>query len=328
MSASDGRPSEHRVRFVAEPQSVPVARRFVTDSVLGSGLTGLADDAALLATELSSNAALHSGSRYFDVVVQASPHAVRIGVADEGHGAAGVVPRRSALATLEADDGLDPLAAEATTGRGLVIVSAVADRWGVHETDAGKVVWGELSAEGRDCVDREHSEPERLPRMPVSPEAPPEWVQIQMVDLPVDLARRHDEHLWELVRELQLVSATPTSWTVEMAGLIHALVERHSASWRLSETVVDQAAAEGLDNLTLELVVPVTVVEDVQTLEAALQLTDRLCERDALLTLAAPSDVRRVRAWMASEIVGQIRDGVAPVPWPEYERQRPDDDTG
>lgn len=322
MSESEGRPGEHRVRFVAEPESVPVARRFVTDSVLGSGLTGLAEDAAVLVTELSSNAALHSGSRYFDVVVQASPRAVRIGVVDEGHGAH-VAPRRSPLATLEPDDDLDPLtalASEATTGRGLVIVSAVADRWGIHQTAAGKIVWGELSTEGRDAADREHSQPERLPRRLRSPDTPQEWVRVQLVDLPVQLARRHDEHLWELVRELQLVSASPTSWTAEMASLINALVERHSGSWRLSEAVVDQAAADGLDAVTLELVVPLTVVEDVQTLETALQLTDRLCQRDALLTLAAPSDVRQVRAWMASEIVAQIRDGAAPVPWPEHER--------
>lgn len=326
VSEPDEPPGEQRVRFVAEPQSVPFARRFVTDSVLGSGLAGLADDAALLVTELSANAALHSGSRYFDVVVQASPQAVRIGVADDGSGDQ-VAVRRGALATLDADDDIDPLTAlalESTTGRGLVIVSAVADRWGVHETAGGKLVWGELSAEGRDSVDVQHTEPERLPQLPQQVAAPREWVGVQLVDVPVELAQRHDRHLWELVRELQLIGATPSSWPAEMAHLIEMLVERHSGSWRLSEAVVNQGAADGAEHVTLDLVVPVTGAEDVRALEEALRMTDTLCERHALLTLASPPEVRRVRSWMAAEIATQIRDGAAPTPWPDYERQQRD----
>lgn len=141
---------ERRVRLLAEPLSVPVARRFVTDSVTESGMTALAEDAALLVTELTSNAALHSGSSYFDVVVSAGPETVLIGVADSGPPAP-VVPQQSALLSLaewELDE-LDPievLEIEATTGRGLVIVSALASRWGVDETADGKLVWGELVA--------------------------------------------------------------------------------------------------------------------------------------------------------------------------------------
>ena len=146
---------EQRARFASEPMSVPDARRFVADRVARSGLTDLVEDAALLATELSANAALHSHSRYFDVVVQTSSAAVRIGVADEGAvSASSVVMRPSPLTGTDGNgsdvgevDLAEAIEDEPASGRGLVIVAAVADRWGIDETRSGKVVWGELATD-------------------------------------------------------------------------------------------------------------------------------------------------------------------------------------
>jgi hypothetical protein len=331
VSMPGTRTQERRVRFVAEPLSVPVARRFVTDSVAGSGLADLAEDAGLLVTELSSNAALHSGCRYFDVVVQASAEAVLIGVEDAGP-AMSITPRPSVLLSLaewELDE-LDPLEVldiEATTGRGLVIVSALADRWGVDETDDGKRVWGELSAdrvgaEGRGAeVGFEAPEvaPAVVPSVPSQAEAPPDWVWVRLVDTPVELARRQDEHLSELVRELQLIEAGRADWAGDMAVLINELLGRNSGSWRLSQAMVEQGLADGLDVITLDLVMPPDVLDDVQALAEALRLIDELCERDQLLTLESSDDVRRVREWMVAEFLGQIRDGADPLPWASYE---------
>jgi hypothetical protein len=332
VPAPDTRTQERRVRFVAEPLSVPVARRFVTDSVTGSGLADLAEDAGLLVTELSSNAALHSGCRYFDVVVQSSDQAVLIGVEDAGP-AVSVTPRPSVLLSLaewELDelDPFDVLDIEATTGRGLVIVSALADRWGVDETVDGKRVWGELSADrvvGRrrgDAAARSETpsaDPAAAPSVPPQPAAPPDWVRVQLVDMPLELARRHDQHLSELVRELQLIEAGRAAWTGDMAVLINELIGRNTGSWRLSQTMVEQGLADGLDAITLDLVMPPDVLGDVQALYDALRLTDELCERDQLLTLASSDDVRRVREWMVAEFVGQIRDEADPLPWSRYD---------
>jgi MEDS: MEthanogen/methylotroph, DcmR Sensory domain len=85
----------------------------------------LAVDAAIVATELASNAVVHARSD-FTVIVSRRPDAVRIAVRDgRPHGA--------------------PLPAAA--GHGLDLVNTVAARWGAEPLAAGgKLVWAELAA--------------------------------------------------------------------------------------------------------------------------------------------------------------------------------------
>ena len=45
---------------------------------------------------------------------------------------------------------------------------------------------------------------------------------------------------------------------------------------------------------------------------------DRLCEREQLLTLASPPELRELRAWMAHEVSGQLRDAAVPITWAEW----------
>jgi MEDS: MEthanogen/methylotroph, DcmR Sensory domain len=87
----------------------------------------LAVDAAIVATELASNAVLHARSD-FTVTVDRRPDAIRITVRDG-----------SPLAA--------PLAVAA--GHGLDLVNAVAARWGARSLAAGgKLVWAELARPG------------------------------------------------------------------------------------------------------------------------------------------------------------------------------------
>ncbi len=322
MSEPGGHLNQQRVRFVAEPLSVPVARRFVTDSVTGSGLPDLAEDAALLVSELSANAALHSGSRYFEVLVQAWSSSVRIGVCDDGSAVA-VAARRSRLIDRH-DERVDDVPVfdvhdlESTTGRGLVIVSALADRWGVEDTDEGKLVWGELTVAARttDGAPRAVAGSASAPVETLGPLEPPaSWRRVQLVDLPVRLSHEFDQHVQDLVRELQLIQHGDAEWTTEMASLIEGLIGRHIGSWRLSQSVVEQGLLEGRDHVTLDLTVPEHAAADAIMLKEALDLTDRLCERNELLMLAATPEIRWLRAWMTAEFVGQIREGRAPVAW-------------
>jgi anti-sigma regulatory factor (Ser/Thr protein kinase) len=328
--------NEQRVRFVAEPMSVPVARRFVADRVTGSGLAELAEDAALLATELSANAALHSHSRYFDVVVHTRPEAVRIGVADEGNVPVDAVAiRPSQLATVDDDTDLldlfDPdaelLDLEPSTGRGLAIVAALADRWGVEVTEQGKVVWGELaSARASRTVPADHPVSAESPRPrtaesigPITvPRPRPEWVRVQLIGLPVELGKQHHDQVQDLVRELQLVTASGADWPLDLTELITGFLARHASSWRLSTAIIEQAIGEGRAEITLDLTMPSNVVADVQVLNEALGLADVLCDRHELLTLAASADLRRCRSWMTAEFVRQVREGADPVPFPDF----------
>jgi anti-sigma regulatory factor (Ser/Thr protein kinase) len=103
--------------FAGCPESVSAARAWVARFVPGSPA---ADDAALLTSELFTNAILHSVSRLpggqVTVSVQTSDGMVRVDVVDQG----AVVP------CLTAPRGL---------GQGLVLVAALADVFGADGCD-------------------------------------------------------------------------------------------------------------------------------------------------------------------------------------------------
>lgn len=91
------------------------------------GCDSLADDAQLLVSELVSNAVLHAGTE-ITLVLDLDGERLRIEVSDRD----GVLPRHRAP---------EP---EATTGRGLLIVDRLSDRWGSTPRPDGKIVWAEL----------------------------------------------------------------------------------------------------------------------------------------------------------------------------------------
>lgn len=116
--------------FPAELASASAARRFVT-TVLGSwDCDALVDPAQLLVSELVVNAVLHAESSV-SVRVELMDARVRIEVADNSPVAIEVRP-------------VDPAS---VTGRGLLIVDALAAAWGVDPTADGKIVWFELVAD-------------------------------------------------------------------------------------------------------------------------------------------------------------------------------------
>nr|WP_162002562.1 ATP-binding protein [Streptomyces sp. CB01881] len=96
------------------------------------GVPELADTAELLSSELVTNALLHTGQgAVFDAVLTADLR-LRIEVRD----GVGRLPGRRR----------DPDAEYATSGRGLVLVEALADAWGVQLRGDGKVTWFELAS--------------------------------------------------------------------------------------------------------------------------------------------------------------------------------------
>lgn len=116
-------------RFDNDAQAARAARRFVTET-LGRWRRDddLLDDAAMVVTELVTNALVHARSAT-TVAVSSRPGTVRIEVAD----ASPVVP-----VPRERHD-------TAASGRGIALVAAIAERWGAEPTPDGKVVWVELA---------------------------------------------------------------------------------------------------------------------------------------------------------------------------------------
>ena len=113
----------HRRSFPSQASAVAAARSFVLAALPDVGQP-LRERIELMVSELSTNAVKHAKSP-FNVTVVTEPDQVRVEINDEGPRAP--VQRRPAPTD--------------TSGRGLVIVQALSDEWGVDMHDGDKTVW-------------------------------------------------------------------------------------------------------------------------------------------------------------------------------------------
>ncbi|MGF1432091.1 ATP-binding protein [Kitasatospora sp. LaBMicrA B282] len=97
------------------------------------GVPELADTAELLTTELVANALQHTTAGAVLDAVLGGDRRLRVEVRD---GTPELPSPRRAAET-------------ATSGRGLMLVEALADAWGVRVRAEGKITWFELAAPGR-----------------------------------------------------------------------------------------------------------------------------------------------------------------------------------
>ncbi|MGY0487191.1 ATP-binding protein [Streptomyces sp. WG-D5] len=104
------------------------------------------DAAALVVSELVTNAIVHTASRRIHCELRElrddAGERLRIAVRDEG--------------CIPGDTPRGRRAPEEEHGRGLLLVAAVATAWGAQETGPGLLVWAELP---RDGVGRESADP-------------------------------------------------------------------------------------------------------------------------------------------------------------------------
>jgi anti-sigma regulatory factor (Ser/Thr protein kinase) len=127
---SDPALAEATHRFERSVHAPRDARHFVADTLEAWRCPSLVDDAALIVTELATNAIVHARS---DVIVTLTrgERDVRISVQDSSL----VAPTVTAAPHGSA------------SGHGLTLVAAVANRWGDGSVGSGKVVWAELRCE-------------------------------------------------------------------------------------------------------------------------------------------------------------------------------------
>lgn len=112
--------------FPAELSTPAAARRFVVESLRSAGVPD-SETVPVVVSELVTNSVLHATSTT-RVLVRVGPAVVRVEVHD-------------ADPTLPVRRHPDP---DTVTGRGLMLVEALTDRWGAAPADDGKVVWFEL----------------------------------------------------------------------------------------------------------------------------------------------------------------------------------------
>jgi anti-sigma regulatory factor (Ser/Thr protein kinase) len=115
--------------FDGSPEEIQNVRAFVGQIVAGFPAT---DDVVLLSSEIATNAVLHSASGAdgtFSVSVLVESGWVRVEVHDLGSDTAPTI-RRSRQ--------------PGESGAGLSLVEMIADRWGFHGGQRGRVVWFEM----------------------------------------------------------------------------------------------------------------------------------------------------------------------------------------
>ncbi len=137
-------------------RSVATARAFVRDTLQGWGFADVTDDAVVLTSELVTNAVVHAGTAA-DVLCLRRPGSVRVEVADQ-------YPEREV--PLHASPHLTA-SPDREGGRGLILCSALAGRWGVEYTPTHKRVWFQLDLPDRPAGTRSagpHLPPDALPR--------------------------------------------------------------------------------------------------------------------------------------------------------------------
>lgn len=110
------------------PAAVASVRHFVRDALTGWGLHDLVGDAALITSELATNAITH-GSSPFRTSLARTDGLVRVSVEDGSR----EWPRRHEAQPGDQD------------GRGMAIVATLSQRSGCDPTPHGKVAWAELS---------------------------------------------------------------------------------------------------------------------------------------------------------------------------------------
>ena len=118
----------------ALPGAIPCARLHTTAVLWEWGMEALTQPAELAVSELVTNAVRHAGldpDDRVEVVIAAEHDVVSVRVTDHGSGG----PRLPAQASFERD-----------SGRGLLLVTAIADRWNV-QSRGGTTVLFELDCE-------------------------------------------------------------------------------------------------------------------------------------------------------------------------------------
>lgn len=120
-------PLSRQRRFPRAPGSVRAARTFALDTLDEWGCADRSDDVRLCVSELATNALLHGvpPGREFCVTMVADGPLLRVEVRDSGGGTPKVAQGET----------------EGCGGRGLLLVTALADDFGVTPCPPGKTVW-------------------------------------------------------------------------------------------------------------------------------------------------------------------------------------------
>lgn len=154
-------------------------------------------------------------------------------------------------------------------------------------------------------------------------------LRVHLLELPVPLAAKTQQHFEELMREFALIAASAHGTHPDhlvpsrLMRLVDALTQQFSgvtndAEQRLADAM-DRGDAVIPDH---QLDIPAAAGPASRALGDLIDEADEYCRSGQhLLTLASPPDCVAYRRWYLNEVIGQL-DGAEPTPWPASEGAR------
>ncbi|MGH8968424.1 MAG: SpoIIE family protein phosphatase [Actinomycetes bacterium] len=124
--------------FPPADTSVAAARDFVRSTVSAWGAGSIVDEAVLLTSEIVTNAVVHAGTQT-DVVCSLLPDSVRVEVVDR-------------YPTRWVETPPDQVDEDSESGRGLLLATELASRWGVEYARTTKRVWFQIRLDDANLV--------------------------------------------------------------------------------------------------------------------------------------------------------------------------------
>ena len=291
---TDQRPVSARIALPRSPASVGTARRFIEARTAAWSFPEPAgSQLVLIGSELVTNAVLHARTE-LTLTLELRDGRARISVKD----------RSKAPPTLR------HYQADALTGRGLGVVAALSDSWGISAAADGKVVWAEVAAGGGQGAG---PSPPDLRDAPPAPAAggDPGSRTVRFPAVPVDGYLALQAHNDALFRELELVSieletAGPARVVPPLAELVGQLYSRFRGQRDSYRDVVAAAQARGDAAVDLETKVPPAAAGAALDYLELLERADELCRDGVLLTPEPAAEVKTLRRWFVEEMVAQL----------------------
>lgn len=269
----------------ARPRSARAARELVASALADWSMDGLADVATLCMGELAANAVLHGRSE-FDAVVRRRGEGVRIEVIDQRpEEVPAAVPMHGSAADITR---------QAATGRGLQIVSSMAQRWGYTTSGADKSVWAEIDGK-----------PPEQPSQPVvldgwKPPSAADDIHLDLRSLPVRTAVASGVQVDELVRDLQLgpdLGSDP-----DVIAELYRLLDASAPARLGGRHAALRAAGHHLLRFDFHLDAPLSTLAAVADLNT---LLDAVALQRGGRVVVAP-EVSTYRAWLLEEGLRQL----------------------
>jgi GAF domain-containing protein len=270
----------------------------------------VAECAALLTSELVTNAVLHAGTP-LSVTLHFLSGRIRVDVADGSP----VIPA------------VKEYGPDAATGRGLTLFNTLASDWGVHAVPGGKIVWFELPVDFPVGAGEVSDGNFRFDLMSVAqadrhePADQSPQVAIDLLGIPVGLLQKASEEYEGLFRELRLMKERVDSGLMSSALLpdrLSVLVSEVGSRFNGFGPGMDENWQEVVDRNVAtydwHISLPIAAASACEFYVAMLDEADEFSRSAHLLTLPASDTSVAVRRWFLSELVNQLH-GSPPTPW-------------